>query len=220
MAGGAALRLILVRHGQSQGNAAGLVQGQDQRFGLTDLGRIQVTQVADHLARHLAEEDPGLLARACLVSSDLQRCQETAQIVAERLGLEGPTLSPAWRERSFGQLEGRSWTSGSVRTEVGLAGGRVADPGRRPIDGESVLDLARRVTGWVGAWMEAAPRPVTVVVTHGGPMRVLWAHICRLPLSAMRWPSLPNAAVLGLVRAESSWRRENLGRIPDRHPIR
>ncbi|AIJ22146.1 conserved protein, phosphoglycerate mutase family protein [Amycolatopsis methanolica 239] len=64
----------LVRHGQSAWNVAGRVQGQSPRAGsLTAAGRAQAAALD--------------VAGTVLVSSDLPRARETAEIIAARLGL-------------------------------------------------------------------------------------------------------------------------------------
>src|SRR5205085_3783182 len=88
-------RILLIRHGQSQGNA-------EQRFGghtatpLSELGRRQ----AEATARALAVE--GVTA---IYASDLRRAVETAEPLARETGLEVKQTS-AFRERSVGQMEG------------------------------------------------------------------------------------------------------------------
>ena len=69
--------LLLVRHGETDWNADGLLQGHTDRP-LSDYGRGQARQLAEDL------EGEGLDA---IYSSDLSRARETAEIVGERLGL-------------------------------------------------------------------------------------------------------------------------------------
>jgi broad specificity phosphatase PhoE len=73
-----AFRLILVRHGQSEGNASGVVQGHLD-FGLSELGRLQ----AEATARRLAAESIDRV-----VASPLLRAHGTAEAIADALGLE------------------------------------------------------------------------------------------------------------------------------------
>lgn len=88
--------LLLARHGETTWNRAGRVQGWVP-VSLTERGREQ----ADALARHVA--DSYEVDR--LVSSDIERAQETARPVARELGLE-PVLDSAWRERDVGSFQG------------------------------------------------------------------------------------------------------------------
>lgn len=70
-------RILLVRHGQSEGNAAGIIQGRTD-FGLTELGRRQARLTAERLTA---------LSPAHVVSSPLTRAWQTAEPIAAALGL-------------------------------------------------------------------------------------------------------------------------------------
>lgn len=72
------MKLILIRHGESEGNASGIVQGHLD-FGLTALGRAQAEATAVYLAATKADR---------LVSSPLRRAFETASLIAGSLGLQ------------------------------------------------------------------------------------------------------------------------------------
>ena len=128
-------RLYLVRHGESVWNREGIVQGQAGP-GLTDRGHDQ----ARHLAAWLGDEVDHDVA---FVSSDLDRCRETAAPFAAALDRE-PVTHTDLRERHFG-----SW-QGATREELEE---RSPDLWRRFRDREDVVAA-----------------PVTVVVTHGGPV--------------------------------------------------
>lgn len=154
-------RLVLVRHGESRWNAEGRIQGQSCD-GLSELGHRQAELVAAHLAATYPD--------ARLVSSDLQRCVETAAPLATALGHD-PVLDPALRERSFGSWERR------LRTDVIAAEPR---RWRRWLDGEDVVAevggesaqmLADRVAPVLQSLLKATDDDgVTIVVTHGGPV--------------------------------------------------
>ncbi len=68
--------LLLVRHGETDWNAEGRLQGHTDRP-LSDYGRRQARRLGEEL------EGEGLEA---IYSSDLARAHETAEIVGERLG--------------------------------------------------------------------------------------------------------------------------------------
>src|SRR5204862_7367541 len=87
--------LLLVRHGETDWNAEGRLQGHTDRP-LSDYGRRQARELAGDL------ENEGLVA---IYSSDLARARETAEIVGERLGLP-VALDPDLREKDWGTWEG------------------------------------------------------------------------------------------------------------------
>src|SRR5215218_991148 len=144
------LTLLLVRHGQSEWNAAGLMQGQTAHPRLTALGHRQAADAA----RELAAAAPG-----ALISSDLRRAVETAGHCARATGLPVRT-SPALREQGYGVLEGRP--SRELWDVVDWT-----DPQWSAEDGESLAQLHARVAAYLHVLRADPPADVVAVVTHG-----------------------------------------------------
>ncbi|GAA2015417.1 histidine phosphatase family protein [Microbacterium ulmi] len=92
--------LTLVRHGETDWNKARRIQGSTD-IPLNDTGRAQARAAA---ARLFATLDP--TAPRIVVSSDLSRARETAEIIAAELGVEAPHAYPELRERGYGEAEG------------------------------------------------------------------------------------------------------------------
>ena len=101
----------LVRHGQTDWNAERRLQGSTD-IPLNDVGRGQARDAAAVLSPY--EWD-------AIVSSPLSRAAETADLIAEGLGLTVSRRVPELTERSFGPAEGM---------QAGPGTGRAADPGR------------------------------------------------------------------------------------------
>src|SRR3569623_193897 len=100
--------LLLVRHGETDWNAEGRLQGHTDRP-LNDHGRRQAKEVAERLAGEGAD---------AIYASDLLRAKETAEIVGERRGV--PVVVDAdLREKNWGNWEG---LTGDERVEVEYAG--------------------------------------------------------------------------------------------------
>ncbi len=152
-------RLYLVRHGESVWNSEGIVQGQAGP-GLSERGHDQ----ARHLGAWLETE---VDADVAFVSSDLVRCRETAAPFATAID-RAPEVDEALRERHFGSWQGAS------RDELQARDPDLWQRFRRREDvvgeagGESTPVLNQRVVPRLRALAAAAP--VTVVVTHGGPV--------------------------------------------------
>ena len=91
--------LTLVRHGETDWNAGGRIQGSTD-IPLNDTGRAQAREVAATLAADLAGRD------VVVVSSDLSRAAETADTIADALGTAVTRRLPGLRERSYGDAEG------------------------------------------------------------------------------------------------------------------
>jgi probable phosphoglycerate mutase len=153
-------RLIIVRHGESTWNAEERLQGQLDPP-LSERGREQARALA-------AAFDFSGYPPERVVCSDLSRARETAEL----LGVEPGRYDPRWREIDIGEWGGR--TAAEVDAEgSGLTNWR-GGPRTAP-DGEPWPDFAARVSG--AADELAAAGGSWLVVSHGGCVRVLCAHI-------------------------------------------
>lgn len=92
-------RITLIRHGETDWNRARRIQGATD-IPLNDTGRGQARDAAVALRAQAADQP------VTVVSSDLSRARETADIVAAELGVAAPLLYPGLRERSYGDAEG------------------------------------------------------------------------------------------------------------------
>lgn len=170
--GPATSRLILLRHGETEFNHGGQWQGSGSDPALNDRGWSQAREAAERLA---AERPVALYA------SPLLRCRQTASIVAERMSLE-LRIDPDLREMNHGHWEGKTreeileeWKSEFCRFE--------ADPVsvRRP-GGESYGDLADRLWPALERIAGRHPGEIALVVTHGGPIRLVLSLVLDLSL--------------------------------------
>jgi probable phosphoglycerate mutase len=163
------------------------VQGQADAPGLTDVGRAEARRLAVHLRR---------VEAGVVLTSDLSRAIETAEIVAE--GLSAPLLvDRRLRERALGAAEGRPASTISPRW-LGVRDGAVVDADCQHAGGESIRDLYQRVAALLDDLSGRPSADRLVVVTHGGVIRVAMAYAAGLSVSNMPWPSLANAAVRGV----------------------
>lgn len=175
------MRLHFVRHGESTWNVEGRVQGQTHHVPLTGLGFAQ----ARAAARTLAGRDVRRL-----VSSDLVRARQTADVVGDALGLT-PEYEPALREQSLGSLEGR--LAAELVPETTSPGQHVTSV--RWGGGESVADVHARVGGYLERLL-ADPGPGDVVlVSHGDTIRIALAYLRGHRPDQVDWCALPNGSV-------------------------
>jgi len=152
--------VLLVRHGETDENAAARFQGRiDTR--LNARGREQ----SHALAQSLRGE--GLRA---LYTSPLLRAHETARIVGATIGL-GPILDERLVEADAGAWAGRMIADILATERSEYARWRAADPSFRFPDGESVAEQAQRIAAAL-ADVAAGPLPA-LVVTHGGTIRAI-----------------------------------------------
>jgi len=162
------LTLLLVRHGQSEWNAAGLMQGQTAHVPLTELGHAQAAAAA----RELVALRPGVL-----VSSDLRRAVQTAEHCARATGLPLRT-TPALREQGYGVLEGRP--SRELWDVVDWT-----DPHWAADGGETLAELHGRVAAYLEQLCADRPAEVVALVTHGDTIRAVQAVAGSLGPDAM-----------------------------------
>lgn len=152
-------RLYLVRHGESVWNQQAIVQGQDGP-GLTDRGHEQARRLGTWLRDEVTDD-------VAFVASDLDRCRETAAPFAATLGRD-PELDVSLRERHFGSWQGLHRDELARRDPDRWRRFRAREDVIAEVGGESTPDLVDRVLPTLRRL--AAANPVTVVVTHGGPV--------------------------------------------------
>lgn len=160
------MRLLLVRHGQTEGNVRGALDTALPGPPLTELGRAQ----ADELAARLAGEPV-----VAVYASQAIRAQQTAAPLAAGHGLDVQVLDGV-HEVAAGDLEGhteresiqiymetfRGWTLGGLDTSM-PGGERGADVRARMLDAAGRLRAKHE---------QAEPGGVVVLVSHGGAIRL------------------------------------------------
>ena len=149
--------LILVRHGRTALNAAGLLQGRIDEP-LDDVGREQAAAVAAHVGP--VDE---------LISSPLRRAVQTA----EAFGVPF-TTDERWIELSYGKFEG---VPSSELLSAGVWDQWRRDPAFVPEGGESLVELDGRVRAACDDLLERARDVDVAIVTHVSPIKsaVAWA---------------------------------------------
>ncbi len=157
--------LWLVRHGETEWNAARRLQGQ-QDSPLTARGRQQALAIADLLGRTLGRQAPGG-APLRLVSSPLGRTRATVAPIAAALDLP-VEYDPRIAEIGLGAWEGMTWDEIEAAFPGSLDGATPHERFFRPPGGERHADLIQRL----GGWLSEIEGP-TVAVSHGFAGRVL-----------------------------------------------
>ena len=160
------LELVLVRHGESEGN-------RDRAFGghgptpLTEVGRRQAEAAAAAIFAGGAIE--------AIYSSDLPRAVETAAPLARLTGLV-PSLTTALRERSVGELTGLTFEEAQRRFPAVWAAMLRRDPEWCPPGGESHRACSLRVGALLGELFARHPSGRLVLVSHGVTIDHLLRH--------------------------------------------
>jgi alpha-ribazole phosphatase len=167
------MRLLLVRHGETDWNAAKRFQGQAD-IPLNRTGQRQAAAVARVLQRDTVQ---------AIIASDLLRAQETARVIAVPLQLT-MDLDSRWREMAFGDWEGLTYDVLQHRHPKRLAAWYDDPLQVAPPNGETLTHVANRVRA---AWHDLRARyanQTTVLVAHGGPLRLLLCLALGLPPGA------------------------------------
>ena len=164
--------MVLIRHCETDWNAAGRMQGQTDTL-LNETGRQQALMLCDHL-------EP--LGITLAYSSDLKRAVETAQIISLRLGIPVRT-DKRLRECHFGSLEGMTSREASAH---------YSKPNFYPLDikfytnekdfydftsygGESKKEVVRRHLEFLDDMRKNHAEETVLVIGHGTSLNTLLA---------------------------------------------
>lgn len=166
------VRVLLLRHGQSEWNAVRRWQGTADSP-LTPLGREQAAETAWALA--------GLPHTfSALFASDLSRALDTARIIGDALALGAPVVDARLREAHAGEWEGMT------PDEIELAWPGWIASHRRPPSFEpyhEVVDRTvaalRHIAALTLGMFDGAAAPAALVVAHSGVIRSVVRHLGR-----------------------------------------
>ncbi|HCM29113.1 MAG: hypothetical protein A2Z99_12530 [Treponema sp. GWB1_62_6] len=156
---------FLIRHGESEGNSAGIFQGRGE-YPLTALGREQAAE----RGRLLASWAP-----CPVLCSPLSRARESAEIIASGAGCAAPLVVDELQELDTGSWTSRSWSE--LRGESAERWAKFRSESWASVEGaESPEALyGRAIAAWgmlrsVASAECAKPRP-TAIPTDGHPAR-------------------------------------------------
>ena len=164
-----ACQIYLLRHGRTESNTAGRLMGQLDEP-LAELGRTQ----ADLAGRSLRGRNI-----AAVYASDLRRASDTAEIVAEQLGLTVVRHS-GLREINMGDWAGKTYAEVQSTDAATYAAVRANPHQSGPRNGESEGEMIERVWRALGEIAAAHPGESVLVVSHGGPLRAVTARVLGL----------------------------------------
>ncbi|NAZ75366.1 histidine phosphatase family protein [Kineococcus sp. T13] len=173
-------RTALVRHGETDWNRDGRLQGRSD-VPLNDTGRAQARALAEAIA------DDGW---TLVVPSPLSRARETAQLLAERLGIPLLPADDDLVERDFGEAEGMDREEIAQRYPAGERPGT-----------EAWEDLVARAGGAVRRLRASHPDEHLLIVCHGTFIRAAVEG-----LAGVQVPRLGNASRVLLEGTDQDWR--------------
>lgn len=182
--------LLLIRHGETEWNAARRIQGHSNSA-LSPLGRRQAEAIAERLAKTRID---------ALYSSDLERALTTAAPLAARLGLTVRPLA-ALREKGYGDWEGLTEAEVIAASPDGWHRYHVQRELDYPIPGgETWGQVQTRIVGALRQILAAHPGPdeTVVIVGHGASLRPAILDALDAPLATLLRLRLDNASLTRL----------------------
>lgn len=164
-------RLILIRHGQTEFNLGGRMQGQLDTP-LTEAGRAEAREAATELASWPI---------GTVVSSDLERARDTAEVLSNALGLPFSTDSRL-RETDLGDWQGKA----HEEVDSVFPGQRThwrLNPTWAPPGGETRLEVSERAATVVDELMgsDTWNAGAVMLVAHGGTIAALTSRLVGIP---------------------------------------
>ncbi|MFI7699307.1 histidine phosphatase family protein [Nonomuraea sp. NPDC049480] len=194
-------RIVCLRHGQTLWNVEQRFQGHSD-IPLDETGVAQAARAASLLAS---------LRPTLIVSSDLQRANDTALALGRVVGLD-VAVDKDFRERGGGQWEGLTREEIAARWPEEYAAWEAPD-------GEPVTDVAARVAAAMRRWAARLDgEGLLVVASHGAALRLGICELLGLPEEL--WPALGglgNCSWSVLQEGRKGWRllEHNAGTLPE-----
>lgn len=186
--------LVLVRHGETDWNAQGRIQGQLD-IPLNATGLAQAAAVGARLREQHFD---------AVYASDLQRAMQTARPVVQGVERE-IRREPRLRERHFGALQGLTGEEAQQQQsrvwQAYKSRGPQADLG----GGESLLVFSRRVVDFIDQVLQAHAGGRVLLISHGGVLDMAYRHATGMPLGIQRDFPIYNASVNVLLRNGARW---------------
>lgn len=157
------MKLYFIRHGQTEQNASGIIQGHTHGK-LSELGKKQ----ADLTGKRLQKEKIDII-----YASDLDRASDTAKAIHRYRPHTRIVFTKELRERNYGRLNGKGqkeagWTRENKLTHPNY----LTPPG-----GETFADMQKRAGKFFRKILSAHPNDSVVIVSHGTIGRAFLAAI-------------------------------------------
>jgi probable phosphoglycerate mutase len=196
-------RVVLVRHGETEWNREGRIQGYRGDSSLTATGHAQARLLAERLASECFD---------ALHSSDAGRTRQTAAPIGVAAGLD-VVYDAALRERNYGVFEGRTYLEVEREHPEAFQKFRSRDPYYVPPAGESAAQFRDRVVAALERIAAGAAGKHVAVIAHGGVLGMMHRHVTGTPLDAKRGYSLHNASINRLLYSGECWSIEVWGDV-------
>lgn len=159
------MKLIIVRHGETEENVKRIIQGQTHGT-LSKKGQEQARKVGEHLKNEKID---------VIYVSDLKRTIDTAaEIIKHHPDIE-VIYEPRIRERNLGIFEGKHFTK--LHEHVKNSGIDYFE--FKPEKGESIPEANNRIIEFYNEIIEKHSGGTVLIVSHGGTIAALLLHILK-----------------------------------------
>lgn len=173
----------LIRHGQTDWNAVGRIQGLED-IELNAVGRAQAAQTGIYLQQWQWDR---------MISSPLKRAAESAEIIAQQLKLAPVEIMDVFMERDYGDCSGMT----AAQRKQSFPDGIIPRQ-------ETLETLQKRVLKGLQQ-LTLEPQARTLIVTHGGVINSLLAHISQGEIGTGK-SILHNASLALFQYQEQHWK--------------
>jgi 2,3-bisphosphoglycerate-dependent phosphoglycerate mutase len=196
--------LILVRHGETEWNREGRIQGHSDSA-LTPEGIAQAHAMGARLHANL-----GVEPIHAVIASDLTRAALTARAIATPIGHD-ITFDNSIRERAFGVAEGKTYAEIDRDHPEMFSRERETDPDFTAPGGESRNEFHTRITTALQRIASANVGRNVLVVTHGGVIAAVYRWLNGLPVSSPHRVEIPNVGYNRVSASGAAWQIEVWG---------
>lgn len=180
--------IALIRHGETAWNAAARLQGTSD-IPLNDNGRKQARATAKRLAD---------MHWDVIVSSPLMRAAETAQIIADTVGLSVTEHLDTLLERGYGEAEGITEEQAAARWPDGDYPGM-----------DSEQEVTDRGMHGITTLHEQFPTGRVLAVTHGTLIRLVMSEVVGYPVDHIH-----NATISEIKYSQGAWHGVQINSVP------
>jgi len=194
------LRILLVRHGQSEANAHRIIAGHGV-YPLTDLGKEQAKSLGQEFLKKGIKFD-------AVYSSDIVRASETVKIICSEIGFKNIIFDKRLREGDAGVFEGEYWDGLTEEESDFLDSTMRVDKDVKIPDGESNLDMTIRIKEAFLEIIENNHENSTIlIVGHGGTLyHILIRVLNLLPEKLEEWFGSCMLNIIERESAEDTWK--------------
>jgi len=187
---------IIIRHGQTILNKKRVLQGH--MHGELDKTGIKQAQA---VAKELSKRNFSMI-----YSSDLKRAVSTAEYIQTACNIELKTM-PQLRERNLGIFEGLTLHEIKIKypTEYKHYTSLNPNPDFIIPGGESINQMLTRLIDCLSSIAANHINEKIIIVTHSGPLDVLFRWVLNIPLDSPRKFKLFNTTINSFIIDNNNW---------------